>query len=89
MSFLSVVVATYNREKVLRRTLDHLADQTLPKDRYEVLVVDDGSPDGTEAMVARFAASSPYPLKYLRHQNRGPGYSENRGIRECAGPGCC
>lgn len=86
VSFLSVVVATYKRADVLKTTLDRLGQQTLPTDKYEVIVVDDGSPDHTEAMVTEYIATAPYPLTYLRHENRGPGYSENRGIRHAEGP---
>jgi glycosyltransferase involved in cell wall biosynthesis len=86
MSFLSVVIATYNRADTLRVALDRLRDQTLDKGNFEVIVVDDGSPDHTEAMVAEYLKSTTLTLKYLRHQNKGPGYTENRGIREAKGP---
>jgi len=49
---ISVVIAARNEEEGLGSTLDALAMQTLPKERWEVLVVDDGSSDGT-ARVAR------------------------------------
>src|SRR5690349_19325338 len=86
MSFLSVIVTTYNRAQTLRVTLERLAAQTLPRDRYEVVVVDDGSPDDTGPMVADYGQRSPYRLRYLVHANRGPGYSQNRGIRAALGP---
>jgi len=86
MSFLSVVVATYNRVDTLRVTLQRLAGQTLSKDKYEVIVVDDGSSDGTGSMVEDQIERYPVPLRYIRHQNRGPGYSENCGIRAAKGP---
>ena len=44
---LSVVVPTYNRRGILERTLPHLLDQTAQRSDYEVLVVVDGSTDGT------------------------------------------
>ncbi|WP_408666841.1 glycosyltransferase, partial [Jatrophihabitans sp.] len=43
----SVVIPTYNRAELLRRTLDSLIGQDLGRDAFEVLVVDDGSSDGT------------------------------------------
>ena len=82
---LSVVVATYNRRDTLSVTLARLANQTLAAARYEVIVVDDGSPDDTQEMVRGLMEEVPYQLKYLRHANRGPGFTENRGIREAAG----
>jgi glycosyltransferase involved in cell wall biosynthesis len=86
MSFLSVVVATYQRVESLRVTLDRLRDQTLGKDKYEVIVVDDGSPDHTAAMVSAYIRTGSLPLGYLRHESRGPGFTGNRGIREARGP---
>lgn len=82
---LSVVVATYRRAEVLRETLARLAAQRLPAARFEVIVADDGSPDDTPDMVAAVTPHMPYALRYLRHDNRGPGYTENEGIRAARG----
>ena len=79
---ISVVVATYNREETLRETLAHLAAQSIPPGQFEVIVIDDGSTDGTRAAVEEEMAADRFPLKYLQHANRGPGYTQNRGIRE-------
>ena len=49
---VSVVVVTYDSERTVGETLASLDAQTYPTDRYEVLVVDGGSTDGTEAVVA-------------------------------------
>ncbi|MCX0241732.1 glycosyltransferase family 2 protein [Streptomyces drozdowiczii] len=51
----SVVIPTYNRKAHLAHTLDSLVRQTLPRERFEVLVVDDGSSDGTEELVGGYA----------------------------------
>lgn len=84
---LSVVMATYSRAETLLKTLTHLAEQDLEKDAYEVIVIDDASPDATAAVVAALAGRMPYKLAYLRHeQNRGAGYTQNRGIRAAAAP---
>ncbi|WP_374104746.1 glycosyltransferase family 2 protein [Streptomyces sp. GESEQ-4] len=42
-----MIVPTYNRQRLLRLTLESLTRQSLPTDRFEVLVADDGSSDGT------------------------------------------
>lgn len=83
---ISVVMATYNRAETLKSTLDHLARQTLPPSDYEVIVVDDGSPDDTQRVVAERRADLPFELIYLRHDNRGPGYTQNRGIGVARAP---
>ena len=55
--FVTVVVVTYNSERTVGETLSSLADQTYPDDRYEVLVVDGGSSDGTEALADEYGAA--------------------------------
>ncbi|MFC7068751.1 glycosyltransferase [Halobaculum lipolyticum] len=54
---VSVVVVTYNSASTVGETLSSLAEQTYPDDRYEVLVVDGGSSDDTERVVAGYDAS--------------------------------
>ena len=54
---------TFNRETVVGETLSAILSQTLPP--CEVIVVDDGSTDGTEALVRRF------PVRYVRQPNAG------------------
>jgi GT2 family glycosyltransferase len=82
---ISVVIATFRRCDVLKVTLERLTDQTASTDTFDVLVVDDGSPDGTAETVESLKARVPYELTYLWHENRGPGYTQNRGIREASG----
>jgi glycosyltransferase involved in cell wall biosynthesis len=84
MSFLSVVICTHNRAETLRGTLARLQNQTLPRDRYEVIVVDDGSQDDTSKLVGEHFGI--LDLKYLRQERKGPGAAQNRGIREARGP---
>ena len=83
---ISVVIATYNRREVLRETLSRLRRQPLPHECFEVVVVDDGSTDDTAAMVEAMMGECEYSLRYYTHQNRGPGYSENVGIRAARYP---
>ncbi|MES4785719.1 MAG: glycosyl transferase, partial [Nitrospiraceae bacterium] len=53
---MSVVIPTYNRRSILRKTLLAFASQTIPSEQFEVIVVDDGSSDDTVAMLRRFNA---------------------------------
>jgi GT2 family glycosyltransferase len=81
---VSVVITTFNRAEALRETLDALGHQELPDDRYEVVVVDDGSTDHTPAVLSAYDA--PYRLKTLRHpENRGVSAGRNSGIRLASG----
>lgn len=64
-----MVIPTYNRMELLRRTLDCLAHQDLSAESFEVLVVDDGSSDGTEEMVREYPG--PLNLRYFFQPDEG------------------
>jgi GT2 family glycosyltransferase len=77
---VSVVIPTYNRSTALLQTLDALAAQTAPP--LEVIVVDDGSTDGTDAAVERWLvrhANGP-GVRFVHQSNAGPGAARNRGV---------
>jgi len=80
--FVNVIIPTYNRKELLRRTLASLAQQTFPADRFEVIVVDDGSSDGTEALARN---TFPFSLRYLRKTNQGATAARNRGAKHSKG----
>ena len=79
---LSVVTATYNRKDTLKMSLEHLSRQTLPADDFEMVVVDDGSSDGTGEMIRTLQYELPFTLRYFHQRNQGPGAANNRGARE-------
>jgi len=80
---LSVVVATHNRCELLPRVVEAILAQTLPRERYELVLVDDGSTDGTEAL--GFELSQRPGVRCVRQENRGAAAARNRGIAEAAG----
>jgi len=81
---VSVVIATYNRRDILERSLEYLFRQDYPKDQYEIIVVDDGSSDGTQKMVEEKNPSC--GLKYLKHkERRGQSKAKNLGINHAQG----
>jgi len=82
---ISVVIATYNRTDSLVRLLRLLAQQTLPADRYEVVVVDDGSREPAEPVLRQLGASLSYHLHPITQANRGPGAARNTGIEAARG----
>src|SRR5688572_21137965 len=82
-SKLSVVICTYNRAPLLVKVLESLCQQTLSKDNFEVVVINDGSSDNTEAIAASFAGK--LPLRYLYQRNAGLASAKNRGLFACRG----
>ena len=84
--FLSVVIPTYNRLPILRKCLSALEEQRLeaPVQRYEVVVVDDGSTDETVPWLEQNAASLPH-VRLIRQQHGGPAEGRNRGVEAAQG----
>ena len=76
---VSVIIPTYNRKDFLRETLNSLAQQTYPSDHFEVIIVDDGSTDGTATITAE---SFPFILRYFSQSNQGDATARNLGARQ-------
>src|SRR5215212_5269413 len=78
---VSVVIPAYNVAPYIPETLNSVFAQTFTE--FEVIVVDDGSPDGEELE----RALKPYldRVRYVRQENRGAGAARNRGVREARG----
>jgi glycosyltransferase involved in cell wall biosynthesis len=77
---VSVVIATYNRANFLPETIDSVLQQTFQE--YELIVVDDGSTDGTRTLLQSY----PSRVSYLYQQNRGPSAARNLGVRHARAP---
>jgi cellulose synthase/poly-beta-1,6-N-acetylglucosamine synthase-like glycosyltransferase len=63
----SILVAAKNEERVLRRVLSRLVELDYPRERYEVLVIEDGSNDRTAELAAQYQTRFPALIKALRH----------------------
>ena len=71
---VSICIPTYNRKDYLKETLDSVFAQTYRD--YEVVVLDDGSTDGTEEAIKKAG----YPVRYYRQENRGEAATRNKLI---------
>lgn len=78
----SIILPTYNRAGHLARAIESVLAQNYTD--WELLVVDDGSQDGTFALVDRYLQTHSQ-IRYLKHQNRRTGYSRNAGIQASFG----
>lgn len=83
---LSVVIPSYNRREMLRRCLDALAAQECDPSTFEVVVVDDGSSDGTMRMAE--SLETPFRLRLLRQRQGGWAAAQNAGIEASSGRLC-
>jgi glycosyltransferase involved in cell wall biosynthesis len=80
---LSVVIATYNRRDSLLRLLLSLACQSLDPKGFEVIVVNDGSEDGTDQALAALEVS--YPLHVIHQANQGQTVARQNGALKATG----
>ena len=79
--YLSVIVPVKNGHSVLPRMLDALGHSQLPRESWELIVVDDGSTDDTVAIAGEYADL----VIRLPGRSRGPGYARNRGVERARG----
>jgi glucosyl-dolichyl phosphate glucuronosyltransferase len=84
MEEFSVIVVTHNRAALLQKTLDALARMTC-RVRWEVLVVDNNSTDGTRAVVDAAVEAFPVPLRYVFEGRPGKYWALNTGILAARG----
>ncbi len=80
---VSVVIATYNRPALLERLLGQLAAQTFPADRFEVVVVDDGSKERVATALERLAL--PFELVTVEQTNAGAAAARHNGALKTRG----
>jgi glycosyltransferase involved in cell wall biosynthesis len=81
--YFSVVIPTYNRVTRLRHVITALEQQAYPSDAYEVIVISDGSTDGTDAYLE--ALRSTIQLRWFAQANRGPAAARNAGLQKAGG----
>ncbi|MDR1680777.1 MAG: glycosyltransferase [Prevotellaceae bacterium] len=83
---LSVVICTYNRSDCILDALHSLVRQTLPRNRFEVLLINNNSADATESLCKNFAQQTPaFNYRYIVETRQGLSHARNRGIAEAAG----
>ena len=79
---VSAVIPAFNRRHYIRRAIDSVLAQTVAVD--EIIVVDDGSTDGTAEIVEANYGSR---VRIARQQNAGVSGARRRGVQEAAGSG--
>lgn len=87
---ISVVICSYNRADYILDAVDSLYRQTLPRHRFEVLVVDNNSIDNTGVLVQAYIADHPdYQLHYLTESRQGASFARNTGAAIAKAPLLC
>src|SRR5574341_47503 len=80
----SIVVPTYSRPWQLESCLNAISRLDYPRDRFEILVVDDGSPDPPEALIRQFQTLM--NLRLLKQEHAGPAAARNHGAGRAQHP---
>jgi GT2 family glycosyltransferase len=83
---LSVVICTYNRSDCILDALHSMVRQTLPRNHFEVLLINNNSTDTTENLCKNFTQHTPaFDYRYFVEVQQGLSHARNRGITEATG----
>ena len=78
---VSVIVPTYNSERYIRQTIDSIINQSYPKELLEIIIINDGSTDGTANIISEYGKD----LKVINSANKGVSHARNIGIKAATG----
>jgi glycosyltransferase involved in cell wall biosynthesis len=78
---ISVIIPNYNMELYIERTLESLNNQTLPKDDYEVIIIENNSTDNSKEVIEKSISNIP-TFKLFSEQKQGPSFCRNTGIHK-------
>ncbi len=76
----SIVIPTYNREKIVSRAINSILNQSLSD--YEIIIVDDGSIDNTEKIIGNIHSDK---ISYYKTENKGVAHARNYGMQKAKG----
>lgn len=82
---ISLIVPTYNRANYLEESLPSFINQTLDKNLYEIIVIDNNSTDETKCITERLLSTYQGPWRYIFEPKQGLHYARNRGLLEGCG----
>ncbi len=81
----SVIIPTYNRLDEIQELLVSLEKQTLSRDAFEVIIIDDGSTDDTEKFIQGIIRKDDLKLSFYKQDHKGPGPARNTGMEYARG----
>lgn len=83
--FLSVIICTYNRGKYIPMVINSLEKQTLSRNEFEILIINNNSTDNTVEIINDYKKDSLLPLYSFTEKNQGISHARNRGVSESKG----
>jgi glucosyl-dolichyl phosphate glucuronosyltransferase len=89
--FISCIICTYNRERFLHSSIESMVGQTLPKNLFEVIIVNNNSTDNTDTIARSLIEkyNETVNFKYVIELKQGLSHARNRGIEEANGEYIC
>lgn len=83
---ISIIICTYNREKYIFQTLEHIACNEFPADKYEIILINNNCTDRTAELCQKFHRDFPQiNFRYFIESQQGLSFARNRGIQEAQG----
>jgi glycosyltransferase involved in cell wall biosynthesis len=83
---VSVVITTYNEENFIEKAIKSVLNQTLPKNMYELIVIDDGGVDSTQDIISNLQSKTDFKIKYTKKNNGGTASARNLGVSKSSAP---
>ncbi len=81
----SIIIPTHNRGEKLVETIESIEKNDFPKKDFEIIIVNDASPDNTNKIVAKFKKRYSNIIYIKNKENKGPAGARNRGIKKAKG----
>ncbi|WP_254059029.1 glycosyltransferase [Methanogenium sp. MK-MG] len=82
---ISIIISAYNEANVIQRRVDNIASSSYPKEKYEVIFIDDCSDDNTFVIAEKALADADISFKIIRNEDRrGTNRSYNRGLKSAS-----
>ena len=84
-TFYTIIVPSFNRQEEIRELLSSVEKLDFPRDRFELLIVDDGSTDNTMEYLWEYHKNAKFKLRFVDQENLGPGAARNTGMKNARG----
>ena len=82
---ISVIISTYNRDTSLKDTIESLLSQSLSKNNFEIIIVDNNSNDNTSKLASEYNKNKAHSIRYVLEKEQGLSKARNRGSKEAKG----
>ena len=81
----SIIIPSFNRADEIKELVRSIQNLRFDRNKFEVLIVDDGSTDNTIELLKKYQEEANYTLTYCSQNNQGPGAARNKGTQEADG----